>query len=195
VKHRPSAHGELFVGIGRATAAAWQASLSDGSVETLTIRLPVVASSVVVNGDEAAKQFVEAVALLPMVRPEHPIATSDARGRDAVRYRDLVVFTIDARVTLDTGGFWVLAGRQPDVVVTTDNPLHALDLDVRNVSVPNRVGISAGRWSVERSLGPDEVWRLRVPVAGLGTAFRIGFKVEGGLPVSKGLLGCRVEIR
>jgi hypothetical protein len=30
---------------------------------------------------------------------------------------------------------------------------------------------------------------------GLGTSFRIGFKVESGLPPSKGLFGCRVEIR
>ena len=30
VKRQPSAHGELFVGVGRATAAAWQASLADG---------------------------------------------------------------------------------------------------------------------------------------------------------------------
>jgi hypothetical protein len=119
---------------------------------------------------------------------------SDARARDAARYGDLVVFTTDDRAILDARGFWVLAGRQPEVVVTTDQQFHALDLELRNVSVANRVGVWAGRWSVERSLSPDEVWRLRVPVVGLGTSFRMGFKVETGLPLSKGLLGCRVDI-
>jgi hypothetical protein len=195
VKRRRSAPGELFVGIGRASAAPWQASLSDESVDTLIIRLPVAASSVVVNGDEAAKQFVEAVALVPSPLFKQPTATSDARARDAARYGQLIVFAIDDRAILDTGGFWVLAGRQPDVVVTTDTLVDALDLELRNVAVANRIGVSAGRWSVERSLAPDEVWRVRVPVAGLGTSFRIGFKVEAGLPASKSLLGCRVEIR
>ena len=69
---------------------------------------------------------------------------------------------------LDPRGFWLLGGRQPEVVVTTNKLFHALDLELRNVAVANRVGIWAGRWSVERSLAPDEVWRVRVPVAGLG---------------------------
>ena len=65
VKRRHTAHGELFVGVGRATATAWQGSLSNGSADTLRFHLPLVASSVVVNGDAAAKQFVERVSLLP----------------------------------------------------------------------------------------------------------------------------------
>ena len=194
VKRGPTAHGELFVGVGRATAAAWQVSLSDGSADTLSFYLPLVASSIVVTGDTAATRFVEQVALLPAANRAKPSATSDARARDAARYGDLVVFTTDHRAILDARGFWVLAGRQPEVVVTTDQQFHALDLELRNVSVANRVGVWAGRWSVERSLSPDEVWRLRVPVVGLGTSFRMGFKVETGLPLSKGLLGCRVDI-
>ena len=195
MKRRPSAHGELFVGVGRATAAAWQGSLSNGSADTLRFHLPLVASSVVVNGDAAAKQFVEQVSLLPAPLREKTFDTSDARARDAARYGDVVVFTVDDRAILDARGLWVLAGRQPEVVVTTDKLFNTLDLEVRNVSVANRVGIWAGRWSVERALAPDEVWSVSVPVVGLGTSFRMGFKVESGLPLSKGLLGCRVEIR
>ena len=195
VKSAPSAHGELFVGIGRATAAAWQGSLSNGSADTLTFHLPLVASSVLVTGDAAAMGFVEEVALLPAPRREQPSVTSAARARDAVRYGELVVFAIDQRVLLDARGFWVLGGRQPEVIVTTDKPFHALDLELRNVAVANHVGIWAGRWSVERSLAPEEVWRVRVPVVGLGTSFTLGFKVESGLSPSQGLLGCRVEIR
>ena len=195
VKRRPTAHGELFVGVGRASATAWQGSLSSGSVDTLRFHLPLVASSVVVNGDAAAQQFVEQVSLLPAAPRQKTIDTSGTRARDAARYGNLVLFTVDDRAILDAHGLWVLAGRQPEVVVTTDTPFNTLDLEVRNVSVANRVGIWAGRWSVERSLAPDEVWSVRVPVVGLGTSFRMGFKVESGLPLSKGLLGCRVEIR
>jgi hypothetical protein len=195
VKRGPSAHGELSVGIGRATTAAWHWSLADGSADTLRFHLPLVASSVVVTGDAAAMGYVEEVALLPAPRGETPSVTREARARDAARYGELVVFTIDQRVMLEARGFWLLGGRQPDVIVATDKQFHALDLELRNVAVANRVGIWAGRWSVERSLAPDEVWRVRVPVAGLGTSFRMGFKVESGLPPSEGLLGCRVEIR
>lgn len=195
VTRGPSARGELSVGIGRASAAAWQTSLSDGSIDTFRLHLPLVASSVVVNGDANAIRSVERVEMVPSRYRAYPSDTGDARARDAARYGEVVVFTIDDRALLDARGLWVLAGRQPDVVVSTDSPLHALDLEVRNVAVANRVAIRAGRWSVERPMAPDEVWRVRVPVAGLGTSFRLGFTVDSGLPASKGQLGCRVEIR
>ena len=195
VKRGPSALGELSVGIGRATAAAWQASIADGAADTLTFHLPLVASRLVVTGDEAAAASVDEVALLPVSRAEEPPVTSEARARDAARYGHLVLFTVDDRAILDSRGFSVLAGRQPEVIVTTDTPFHALDLEVRNVAVENRIGISAGRWSVERSLAPDEVWPVRVPVAGLGRSFRMRVKAERGLRASQGESGCRVEFR
>ena len=195
VKRGASARGKLFVGVGLATTAPWQASLDDGSADALRFHLPLVASRLVVSGDEAAMRSVEHVALLPVGRRDEPSEESDTRARDAARYDQLIVFTIDHRAILDSRGFWVLAGRQPEVIVQTDNPLNALDVELRNVSVPNRIGVRAGRWSVERSLAPDEVWRVRVPVVGLGTSFRLGFRVENGMPASEGPFGCRVEIR
>ena len=192
VTRGPAADGELFVGVGRATGTAWQGSVSNGS-DDIKIHLPVTASSVVVKGDPAAV-LVEQVALVPAPYRGGSIDTTGARARDAARYGHAVVFTIDERVSLDAGGFWILAGRQPEVVVTTDSLVNSLDLELRNVSVPNRIGLWSGRWSVERVLAPDEVWRIRVPVAGLGRSFRLGFRVETGLPPSKGQFGCRVEI-
>ena len=188
VKRGPTAHGDF----SSASAGAMLRHgnvLSDGSTDTLRFHLPLVASSVVVNGDAAATQFVEQVALLPAPPRAKTFDMSDARARDAARYGDLVVFTVDDRAILDARGLWVLAGRQPEVVVTTDKPFNTLDLELRNVSVANRVGIWAGRWWVERSLAPDEVWRVSVPVVGLGRSFRMGFKVESGLPLSKGCWG------
>ena len=195
VKRASSARGELSVGIGRAANPAWQTSLSDGSADALTFHLPLIASRVVVSGDEAAVRSVEELTLLPVLDRGAPSDSGDARARDAARYGQIVLFTVDDRAILDRRGFSVLAGRQPEVFVTTDTPLHALDLEVRNVTAENRVAIWAGRWSVERALAPDEVWRVRVPVAGLGTSFRMRFKAERGLPASQGGLGCRFEIR
>ncbi len=192
---RPSGHGDLFVGIGRSTSAAWPRSIAGGSSDTLPFHLPLSASSIVVNGDEAADRSIEEVTLLPAPRLEARSDIARARARDAARYGHVVVFTIDDRVILDPRGFWVLGERQPEVVVSTDDPVNSLDLELRNVAVPNRIRLWAGRWSIERSLAPDELWRVRVPVAGLGTSFAVGFKVESGLPASKGGFGCRVEFR
>ena len=192
---RPSARGELFVGVGRATAPVWQGSLVNGSTDMLKFHLPVVASRLVVKGDADASRFVEHVSLVPLSSRGESSDMFAVRARDAARYGDLVVFTTDERVVLDAHGFWVLAGRQPEVVVYTEGTANALDLELRNVSVPNRVSLWAGRWSSSRTLGPDETWRVRVPVVGLGRPFRMGIKSQSGLPLSKGLLGCRVEIR
>jgi uncharacterized protein YfaT (DUF1175 family) len=161
----------------------------------LKFHLPVVASRLVVKGDADAGRFVEHVSLVPLSSRGESSDMFAVRARDAARYGDLVVFTTDERVVLDAHGFWVLAGRQPEVVVYTEGTANALDLELRNVSVPNRVSLWAGRWSSSRTLGPDETWRVRVPVVGLGRPFRMGIKSQSGLPLSKGLLGCRVEIR
>ena len=191
-----SAHGELFVGVGRATAPVWQGSLVNGASDVLAFRLPVVASSLVVKGSSDATRFIDRVALVPRpYREEDSLDLSAVRARDAVRYGGVIVFSTDDRALLDSHGLWVLAGRQPELVVHMDGAIGALDLELRNVSVPNRVALRAGRWSAERALAPDETWRVRVPVAGLGRSFRMRVSVESGLPLSKGLLGCRVEIR
>jgi hypothetical protein len=194
VRRGPSAHGDLMVGVGRATVPAWRLSLADPQSEMLEFHLPVIASSLVVTADAEGTRSIEGVTLVPAPYREQLSDTRTLRARDAARYGEVLVFTTDDRAMLDARGFWVLGGRQPEVVVHTDAVVHALDLELRNVSVSNRVGLWAGRWSVERDLAPDETWRIRVPAAGLGRTFRVGFRVERGLPPGKGLLGCRVEI-
>jgi hypothetical protein len=195
VKREPSPLGELSVGVGRATGPVWRGSLANGSTDVLRFHLPAVASSLVVKGNADARRFVREVALIPEPHGQVSSDISNLRLRDAVRFGDVVIFTTDDRALLDSHGLWVLAGRQPEVVMHTDSVVSALELELRNVAVPNRVGLRAGRWSAERALSANETWRVRVPVAGMGTSFRVGFRVESGLPLSKGLLGCRIEIR
>jgi hypothetical protein len=194
IKRRESAEGTVFVGIGSSTGAPWQGSLADGSADAIVLRLPTLVSSITVKGDQNAAQVVEGVTLVPAPRGQSS-GRQEGRARDAMRYGPLVVFTIDDRVRLDTAGFWLLGERQREVIVATDTQRATLEFELRNVSIDNRVRVSAGRWSAERVLAPDEVWRLRAPVAGLGQSFRLGFQVASSLPAREGSLSCRVEFR
>ena len=117
------------------------------------------------------------------------------QARDAARYGQVVVFATDDRVLLDASGFWVPGNRQQEVTFATDSLINAVDLELRNVAIPNRVALQAGRWSTERTLAPGELWRVRVPVLGLGPSYTVRFKVADGVQTSNGLLGCRVELR
>jgi hypothetical protein len=194
VRRRADSRGMLFVGIGRSSGVAWQWPVSDSQNQTMAFHLPILASSIVVNGDDDAIRSVENVAVVP-VAPRVPLSESRARARDATRYGNVIAFAVDDRVVLEPEGFWVLGERQPEVVFLTDNPINALDLEVRNVAISNHLRLSTGRWSIERSLAPDEVWHVRVPVLGLGPTFRVEFKVDRALPARQGELGCRIVIR
>ncbi len=196
VERQAPARSELFLGIGRATGVAWHWSLADGQLTTAIFHLPVPASSIVVNGDEEAVRLAERVALVPTEQSQsQPHGGNNVRARDAVRYGQVVAFVTDERVILDLDGFWVLGGRRPEVIIATDNLVNALDVEVRNVGIANRVGIRAGRWTTERRLAPDELWRVRVPVLGLGPSFALQFEVEAGVPTDRGVLGCHVVLR
>ncbi len=196
VTRKPGGRGDLFLGIGRSTGVAWRFSPVPGRTETGTFRLPLPASSLVVNddGDDDAIRSIERVALVPVARARDEAAPV-GQLRDAMRYGQTVVFATDDRILFDPAGFSILGRRQPEVVFTTDNPANALDLELRNVAAPNRIGIRVGRWSTARELSPSEVWRVRVPVLGFGYSSVVRFEVESGAETSLGFVGCRVELR
>jgi hypothetical protein len=184
--------GQVTVKIGRGTNAAWQGAVS-ATAPPLTVRLPVTASFVTVEADAEAGP-IDRLELVPLPR-SRDAPDPAARARDAVRYGSIVAFSLDNRVELDATGFWVLGWRQPEIILQPDSATVAIRLAVRNVGVDNRVRISAGRWSTERALAPDELWPVTVPVAGLSQAVRVRFEVERGLSVSQGQRGCRVELQ
>lgn len=189
------ARGDLFLGIGRATGVAWRWPLEGGQTTTTAFRLPLPASSIVVNGNEEAMRSVERVAMVPTALSRQETGETGVQARDATRFGQVVVFATDDRVLLDTSGFWVPGNRQQEVTFATDSPINAVDMELRNVAIPNHVALQAGRWSTERTLAPGELWRVRVPVLGLGPSYTVRFKVAGGVQTSNGLLGCRVELR
>jgi hypothetical protein len=184
--------GEISLSVGRSGGplATWEASAPDS---TYSFRIPIKASALTIVGDAAALASIQSVALIPM----RHIATTwaaETRARAAARYGAAVVYAIDNRIIIEREGFWVLAGRQPDVVITTDSPRSGLTFQVSNVAIQNRVRISSGAWSATRQLAPDERWLVNVPLRDSAQSAIVNFRVDTGAVVDGRLLGCRVTI-
>ena len=116
------------------------------------------------------------------------------RARAAARYGRAVVYAIDDRVIIEPDGFWVLGGRQPDVVIGTDGSQRELTFQVSNVAIRNRVRVSIAGWSATRDLAPDERWLVTVPLHDSSQAAIVNVRAEQGAVTSGQLLGCRVSI-
>ena len=151
------------------------------------------ASRLVVTGDAATAGTIRNVALVPIRHLAN--AWADAtRARAAARYGHVAIYAIDNRILVERDGFWVLGGRQPDVVMTTDGSRSLLRLEVSNVSVRNRVRVSHGSWSETRDLAPDERWLVAVPLANANSAKVVNFRVEQGATIAGRSLGCRIRV-
>jgi hypothetical protein len=186
----PRGHISLLVGSAGGPIATWDLSEPDN---TYHFRLPVPASGVTIVGDPPAAAAVRRIALVP-IRGITPPWTAVTRARGAARYGQAVVYAIDERVILEPEGFWVLGGRQPDVVITTDDSRSRLAFQVSNVAIPNRVRVSHSAWSETRDLAPDEQWLVSVPLDDPDHPAILNFKVEQGAVVDGRPLGCRVRI-
>jgi hypothetical protein len=180
----------LLVGRDGGPLATWPVSAPE---DLHSFRLPVRASSVTIAGDAAAAASLRSVALIPIGRVTTPGATA-MRARVAARYGHAVVYAIDNRIIIERDGFWVLGGRQPDVVIATDSARAELTVEVSNVSVHNRIRVSSGAWSATRELAPDERWRLAVPLSYWAQYSVVNFRVEQGTVARGRFLGCRVSI-
>jgi hypothetical protein len=178
----------LVGGVG-GPLATWPVSADN----TYSFRIPIQASAVTIAGDAAAAASVRSVALIPIRHIATPWAAV-TRARAAARYGRAVVYAIDNRVIIEPDGFWVLGGRQPDVVITTDGSRSGLTFQVSNVAIRNRVRVSTGAWSATRELAPDERWNVTVPLRDSDQPAILNFRVEHGVVVGARLLGCRVSI-
>jgi hypothetical protein len=200
VTHGPASHGELDLAIGRASLPIERWPVSD-EWNDYTFHLGASASSLIVTGNEAALRSVQRVALVPVAPRDEPSAP--ARARDAARYGPVVVYALDDRVSLDTGGFWVLGERRPDVIVSANHPVSFVDLFVRNMPIANTIRVRSGRWYVERALAAEEEWRVRVPLPEPVQDVTIGFDVASGVRPAdlnaasrdRRSLGCWVEVK
>ncbi len=184
--------GEISLLVGRVGGplATWQVSAPDN---TYSFRIPIQASTLTIAGDAAAAESIRSVALIPMRHVTAPWAAV-TRARAAARYGRTVVYAIDNRIIIEPDGFWVLGGRQPDVVITTDSSRPGLTFQVSNVAIQNRVRVSTGAWSATRELAPDERWLVTVPLPDSAQPAIVNFRVEHGAVVDNRVLGCRVSI-
>jgi hypothetical protein len=184
--------GEISLLVGRAGGplATWHVSAAD---DVYRFRLPIQASTLTIAGDTAAAESIRSVALVP-VRHVTTAWAAATRARAAARYGRTVVYAIDNRVILERDGFWVLGGRQPDVVITTDNSQPELTLQISNVAIANRVRIAIGEWSASRELAPDERWLVTVPMTDSTQPAVVNIRVEQGAMMGDQFLGCRVSI-
>lgn len=194
VTRKALARGELLLGIGRNTRPVERWSLVDGQIDTWSFYLPIRASTVVVTGDEEALSSVEHIALVPAPR-SHAMGPAALRARDASRYGSVVVYATDDLIWVEPEGFWIRGENQAEVVITTDKPVAALDLEVRNVPTPNVVRLRTDGWSAGRTLAADERWPVSMPVADLGPAIVLGVSVERGVRVRDRLIGSFVTVR
>jgi hypothetical protein len=211
VTRKPNPAGELRLGIGRATlpAARWPAAAD----QSIALSLPVRASILTITGDAAARQSVEEIALVPEPVPRDgrgdakkvaPLSDAGtARARDAARYGDAVVMTLDDRVWLEPNGFWVMGARDPEVVIAIAPGRPSAALDLRNTPVMNRVRLSSGSWSSARTLGPNEQWHVDLPLESPRHAAIVRLAVERGVVPAEidpqsgdhRSLGCWVQVR
>jgi hypothetical protein len=186
----PRGEVRLLVGGAGGPLATWHVADPDN---TYRVRLPVHASTVAIAADAAAAESIRSVALIPVRHATTPWAAA-TRARAAARYGQTVVYAIDNRVILEPDGFWVLGGRQPDVVITTDGSRPALVFQVANVAIQNRVRVSSGAWSATRDLEPDERWLVTVPLADSAEPAMVNFRVEQGVVADGRMLGCHVSV-
>jgi hypothetical protein len=184
--------GEISLRVGRAGGplATWRVSAAD---DVYRFRLPIQASTLTIAGDAAAAESIRSVALVPVRHVTTPWAAA-TRARAAARYGRTVVYAIDNRVIIERDGFWVLGGRQPDVVMTTDHSQPELTLQISNVAIANRVRVGIGGWSATRELAPDERWVVTVPLPDSDEPAVVNIRVEQGAMMGDQLLGCRVSI-
>ena len=184
--------GEISLLVGRVGGplATWHVSGADNAYR---FRIPIRASTLTIVGDPAAAESIRSVALVPLRHITTPWAAV-TRARAAARYGRTVVYAIDNRVIIEPDGFWVLGGRQPDVVITTDRWQPELTFQVSNVAIRNRVRVSIAGWSATRELAPDERWLVTVPLPDSLQPAIVNVSVEQGAVAAGQLLGCRVSI-
>ena len=186
----PRGEISLFVGRVGGPLATWHVSAAD---DAYRFRIPIRASTLTIVGDPAAAESIRSVALVPLRHITTPWAAV-TRARAAARYGRTVVYAIDNRVIIEPDGFWVLGGRQPDVVITTDRWQPELTFQVSNVAIRNRVRVSIAGWSATRELAPDERWLVTVPLPDSLQPAIVNVSVEQGTLAAGQLLGCRVSI-
>ena len=157
------ARGWVMIGVGRD-----QFSLRTEPLPVVTagieLRFAANLRELVVRGDEDARPSVRALRIEPLSLTPQTMRATDVLARRAVRYGATTVYFVDDGSFAEPEAFWVSGGRDASIVVQPAEPGDAVELQLRNAPVENRLRLEAGAWREELTLAPGEERRVRVPL-------------------------------
>jgi hypothetical protein len=160
--------GMLTVQLGRDghTMARWALDGRPGGATGLVVRLPAMAHSITITGDDAARAAIRRLTLRP--RRLTGDETAAPLALRAVRYGGVVVFALDDNHYVEPGAIWVRGERTTRVIVHPDGAAPVLRL--QGGAVANTVTLSARGWEAVVPLGADERREVVLPATALAPA-------------------------
>lgn len=161
VKRSGPADGWLMAGVGNDQFSIMTEPIGDFDHGS-RITLPVAVRALSIRAEEAGRDQLDAIVLRPVTLA--PQAASRETAWRAVRYGDEDAFFLDDHVYPEPSGFWVMGGRETDVVIAPDQRRETIAIFVRNGAHANSVTMSSGAWQTGVALGPGEERRVDVPV-------------------------------
>ncbi len=183
------------VGVTTQTIESWSLDGLDRATSDLTLRLPVPVYSLVIDGDAVARSRVTQVLLKPLhFGVSH--ANIQALAIRASRYGHARGFFLDDAIYMEPVGFWTGGNTSAKLVLSSDEEVKFVDVDVRAGPLPSVVVARVGDWSTRVELGAGEHRLVTLPVNAL-----VSLETSGGFrPVDhdpgstdRRLLGVRIE--
>ena len=169
IEGRSRLEGTATVRLGRddLTMETWWLGDRPVGMTGLVLRLPAVAHSIEISGDDAAQASVRRLTLRPRALPESAVTQPEALR--AARFGSTVVFALDDNAFLESGALWIRGEDSARVIVQPDAVDGAV-VRLQGGAVANVVTLAAGGWTSEVRLGPDESRDVPLPPAALSPA-------------------------
>jgi hypothetical protein len=166
----------LYIGIGRDPRP-----IDSGEADsTMTLRLPVDVTAVLIRGDDAARRNVRGLVIEPVSLVSPVDRLTDDFATAVMKYGETTVFFLDRSSFPEPEAFWVGGGRDASLVLAPATPSPSAPLLLRNAPVENRVMIQSDAWREELRLQPGEERRLDVPLDARRGSSLIRFTVSSG---------------
>jgi hypothetical protein len=156
--------GVLTVSVGMTSqpVETWRLEQVNAGITPLRVRLPALAHSVVIRGDESAARRIVRMSL----RPER-IEPSTAMSREyivrASRYGTATAFFLDDEIYVEPAGLWTRGEGTAQFFLSPDAEAAAVDVDVQAGPVQSSMEWSAGGRPSRIDLAPGERRRIQLP--------------------------------
>jgi hypothetical protein len=169
VEGRSRLEGVATVRLGRdgRPMETWRLDGRPSGFTGLTLRLPAIAHSISIVGDDAARASVRRLMLRPRRLPDSE--PSQPHALRAARYGVTVVFAVDDNAYYEADAIWVRGERTTRLIVQADDPARAV-LRLTGGAVANSVTLTAPGWTGEVRLAPEERRDVALPAAALSPA-------------------------